>query len=243
MTALVIGVAALGLFLILANWVATREPIDIAKLLGWVLAGIALVLVGWLVLSGKLLWALAALPALLPWILRARAASRTAKNAWRMMGGAAPGTGPTGGQTSAVDSRYLHMELDHESGAMNGTVKAGGFAGAWLSDLTISQLLELWRDVGGDPESQRLLESYLDREHGDQWRDQAQAANTPPPQAGSGEMTREEAFAVLGLGPEATPEEIKAAHRRLMTKLHPDHEGSSFLAAKVNRAREILLGE
>ncbi|TAK99758.1 MAG: hypothetical protein EPO08_15510 [Rhodospirillaceae bacterium] len=62
------------------------------------------------------------------------------------------------------------------------------------------------------------------------------------PGAGSGTaMDREEALRVLGLLPGATVEDIKAAHRRLMSQLHPDHGGSDYLAGKINAARDVLL--
>lgn len=56
-------------------------------------------------------------------------------------------------------------------------------------------------------------------------------------------MTREQAFEVLGLSPDAPPEEIRRAHRALMAKVHPDHEGSGWMAAKLNQARDVLLPE
>ena len=56
-------------------------------------------------------------------------------------------------------------------------------------------------------------------------------------------MDAEEARRILGVGPEATTEEIRAAHRRLVAKVHPDQGGSAELAGKVNAARDILLGE
>lgn len=50
-----------------------------------------------------------------------------------------------------------------------------------------------------------------------------------------------EALAVLELSANATEEEIKAAHKRLIQKNHPDTGGSQFLASKINEARDVLL--
>ena len=61
----------------------------------------------------------------------------------------------------------------------------------------------------------------------------------PPPR---GAMSRAEALEVLGLKPGATPAEVKAAHRRLMQGAHPDHGGSDWLAARINQARDVLIG-
>ena len=54
-------------------------------------------------------------------------------------------------------------------------------------------------------------------------------------------MTRDEALAVLGLADAASEEDIKAAHRRLIQRMHPDVGGSADLAARINRAKDILL--
>ncbi|MEY4769164.1 MAG: hypothetical protein RL637_1803 [Pseudomonadota bacterium] len=50
-----------------------------------------------------------------------------------------------------------------------------------------------------------------------------------------------EAYAILGLTPVATREQIIAAHRRLIQKNHPDHGGSDYLASKINQAKKVLL--
>ena len=62
--------------------------------------------------------------------------------------------------------------------------------------------------------------------------------NAPAPAGG---MSRSEAFSVLGLNEGATIAEVRAAHRRLILQIHPDKGGSSYLAAKINQAKDILL--
>jgi hypothetical protein len=147
-----------------------------------------------------------------------------------------------GGQSSTVASAYLRMTLDHDTGAMTGTVLQGRFAGMRLDELGAAELLDLLRECRADDEDgARLLEAYLDRIRPD-WRDELhdERAGGPARPAG-GDMTVEEAYAVLGLAPGADAEAVKAAHHRLMVKLHPDHGGSDFLASQINRARDVLL--
>ncbi len=148
------------------------------------------------------------------------------------------------GSTSTVRSRFFEMSLDHDSGAMRGTVRIGQFAGRELDELDDGDLLNLAREVGGDPESVALFEAYLDRRLPG-WRDNVeadQAAGTGGA-ANTGAMTDEEAYQVLGLAPGASDREIRAAHRRLMMRVHPDQGGSTFLAAKINQAKDRLLGK
>jgi DnaJ-domain-containing protein 1 len=68
--------------------------------------------------------------------------------------------------------------------------------------------------------------------------------NRPPPQAAppTGPMSRDEAYQVLGLTPGASPDQIRSEYRRLMKKVHPDQGGTTYLAARINEAKEVLLG-
>ena len=153
-----------------------------------------------------------------------------------MKAGASPG--PTPGQTSEAETEFLHMQLDHDTGEMDGTVLQGRYEGRTLRELGLPELLELLDECRADRQSMAVLEAYLDRVHED-WRGHRRAA---PPGRSSDGMNEEEARAVLGVGPDATREEIVQAHRRLMQRLHPDRGGSDYLAAKLNAAKDLLLG-
>ncbi len=163
-------------------------------------------------------------------------------------GGALGGVG--GGQRSSIRTRFLEMTLDHASGDLEGLVLEGEAQGQRLSALGLDQLLRLLeRYRREDAQSAALLEAYLDRTQGNAWR-QSDGDNTGPGgrreghQAPSGGvMNREEALAVLGLTPGADEATIRDAHRWLMQRLHPDRGGSDYLAAKLNEAKRVLLGD
>lgn len=146
----------------------------------------------------------------------------------------------TAGQVSRVRSAFLEMELDHDTGAMNGRLLAGRFAGASLDALDLPMLVALLGEI--DEESQSLLAAYLDR-RSPRWREDAQSGAAAGEGAAmrSGKMTEEEAYQILGLEPGASAEEIGRAHRVLMKKLHPDQGGSTYLATRVNQAKDVLL--
>lgn len=152
------------------------------------------------------------------------------------------GSVPEAGNVSKVRSRYFAMELDHDTGAVNGRVLDGQFAGTDLIDLGEMDTRLLIAEIEGDPDSASLLESWLDANRSG-WREYFAEAAASGAGAGSqepGDPTAE-AYAVLGLQPGATDDEIRAAHRELMKGVHPDHGGSSYLASKINAARDRLL--
>jgi DnaJ-domain-containing protein 1 len=135
---------------------------------------------------------------------------------------------------------------------MDGEVLEGPFQGQRLGALGLEQLLrmlELYQD--SDQQSASVLTAYLEREHPD-WREQASQgtgewqedrASSGGASAAARPMTRADALAILGLEPGADPDQVRAAHRRLMQKLHPDRGGSDYLAAQINAAKDLLLGD
>ena len=133
------------------------------------------------------------------------------------------------------------MTLDHDSGDLAGEVIAGVFAGQQLQQMSLENLLELLSTCQvQDTQSAALLETYLDRHHGENWRTDTDTKDTAAPP--SGPMSRQEAADILGVTEDASNEEIKAAHRRLIQRLHSDRGGSDYLATLINQARETMIG-
>jgi hypothetical protein len=145
------------------------------------------------------------------------------------------------GQVSRVRSAFVEMELDHDTGKMRGRILAGRHEGAALDALDVATLAGFLPDI--DEESRSLLMAYLDRRE-PLWRENAQAGATAGSSRGgwsTGKMTEEEAYQILGVQPGASARDIGLAHRSLMKKLHPDQGGSTYLAARVNEAKDVLL--
>ena len=148
-------------------------------------------------------------------------------------------TTKTSGKTSRVSSAYLEMEIDHDSGNVRGRIIAGPHKGAGLETLDVATLVAMLNEI--DEESRALLIAYLDRRDA-RWSEHANAdAATGRPAASSGKMSEQEAYQILGLESGASADDIGRAHRALMKKFHPDQGGSTYLAARINEAKEILL--
>lgn len=209
-----------------------RRRAEYIKLGLAVTAAIALVLT----LTGRLHWLgiaatglLVALRQLLPTLIRLfpMLAARHAQGQG----------GPGQAQTSTVETALLRMQLAHDSGDLQGEVLGGSFAGWRLADMDRQQLEELFAYCRReDEESARLLDSYLQQRFPGETFGRQQAST-----GASGDMNRKEALAILGLEEDAGREDIVAAHRKLIQKLHPDRGGNDYLAAKINQAKDFLL--
>ena len=199
-----------------------------------VLVGLVLILT----ITGRMHWLGAAITALLVGASRALPVLLRLFPVLQWVHRQRSGSASGSGQQSNVETALLRMVLDHESGDIHGEVLEGDFAGRQLDELEQAQLEELLSWCRNrDADSARLLESYLQSRF-----ENAQDYRQTPPQDGGGNMGRTEALAVLGLAEDASDEEITSAHRSLMQKLHPDRGGNDYLAAKLNQAKDTLLG-
>ena len=225
----VLAVAALGI-----AWFLRANPSSLARGMRMVL-----VVLGAIAVGGMLIFGLRFLPSLLPELLGLAGLvitgliARALRN--RPSGGfSSPGTG----RRTEVHTAFLKAWIDHGTGDVGGTVLTGRFAGRTLDRLSDSELLDLHEECRNDADSLRVMEAYLDRRLNVDWR----TARQPPPRGPRTDMTRAEALAVLGLAEGASEEEIKAAHRRLIRRTHPDAGGTADLAARINRAKDVLVG-
>jgi DnaJ-like protein len=223
------GVAILCGLLLLGYFFVNADPARLAKILKWTGIVLAVLAVLALLISGRLAMLLAPLALAMPLLRRLR----TSFGGFRS---------PSATQSSTVETPFIRMSLDHDTGTMDGIVLQGSFAGLRIDELDRARLLALLRECrAADEEGARLVEAYLDRTD-PEWRDELHGgqAGAPPP-GGSSDVTVDEAYAILGLTPGADAEAIRAAHHRLMKQLHPDHGGTDYFAAKLNRARDLLL--
>jgi len=244
----ILGIALLVALLFLGGGLVDADPPKVAR--AWKWGGIALAagVLLLLIVGGRRGLLMFALPGLF-WLYRVFLRVKASQ-------------GPTAGQASEVRTRFLQMTLDHDTGELDGRILDGRHEGRLLSELDLAELLELLQDYSiADSQSAAVLEAYLDRTQDADWRNGAESGahggqkggpNGDGEAAGrsgrqrargqaSGAMTRAEALEILDLEEGAGPEAIREAHRRLMQKLHPDHGGSNYLAAKLNEAKDLLL--
>jgi hypothetical protein len=231
MPEIIFGIVVLALLLWAAQGFASVDPRKLAPVLKFAAGIIGLAGALFMLARGELiiaiplglaaLWAMGWLPS-------------------RLVGMLGAATGKRSRPMSRVRSAFVEMELDHDSGAMRGRILAGRYDGVTLDALDIATLAGFLPEI--DDESRSLLMAYLDRRQ-PRWRENtkgdADAGQGRAP--GSAKMTEEEAYQILGLQPGASAEDIGRAHRTLMKKLHPDQGGSTYLAARVNEAKDILL--
>lgn len=224
-------VAVVGIYMV--NLYLTGNIAQLIRSLRWILGGGALAIAALLGLSGRM----------------------GAASMLGLAGGAILSRGrlgpidfnamePAEGATSRVRSHYFEMVLDHDNGDIAGRILAGQFKGQDLWDFGQEETGQLLAEVSHDADSLSLLEAWLDaNRYG--WREYfggttgEQSDHTGPSDART--LDDQQAREILGVGPNATPEEIKTAYHRLLKAVHPDQGGSNYLAARINEAKDFLL--
>jgi hypothetical protein len=231
MPAFLLGVVILLLLLWAGIAFSKSDPKQVARLLRAIGGGAAVLLAAFLLFRGEIA---VAIPVgafglgLLGWtsFWSAPFWARTQRSA---------------GQVSRVRTAFLEVELDHDTGRMGGRVLAGSYQDASLDALDRATVIKLLSEI--DDDSRDLLAAYLDRREPG-WRESAQhdaGAGAGARPGGAGKMTEQEAYQILGIQPGASKEEISRAHRSLMKRLHPDQGGTTYLAARINEAKDVLL--
>ena len=229
---LILGMAALALGLFAMRTFAQANPANVARRLRIGGGSVALLAAGVLFMRG---FAPLALPLGMfgSWLIWGRTMPP-----WLGGGGNAR---RSPGQTSRITTDHLEMELDHDTGEMHGRVLKGMFAGRGMEDLSPADLGLLWQDCRhSDHRSAQLVEAYLDRIH-PTWREDMARGESDMSRGPDGRMTEEEAMEILGLPRGADEDAIRRAHRELMLRMHPDRGGSTYLAAKINEAKDVAL--
>lgn len=229
---LLLGLVALIAWVTLVRAYANANPAVLAHRLKMAAGVVVMGVAGFLALRGAVVLAgpLAALAAWLIW--------GTGQLPWQMGGGgAAPGA------ASRVVTDHLDVALDHATGELSGRVLKGMFKGRSINSLKPVEAALLWQDCRfTDPQSAQIIEAWLDRLH-PTWREDLARGEREMGSGPDGRMSRAEAFEILGLPQDASEEDIRRAHRDLILKLHPDRGGSTYLAAKINEAKDVALGK
>jgi hypothetical protein len=221
------------------RYLLRHARITIAQFVSICAVAILVLALFYLAVTGRLHWLFALTAAALPFARRLLPLLRFIPFLRQLAGVFGQSTGHArqsqSGNRSDIQTRFLSMELDHDTGSMDGRILTGQFKGDLLSELNSDQLCSLLAECRTDTDSVNVLEAYLDRID-PAWREWERRDSN------GGDMNERQALEILGLESGASREEIIDAHRHLMQKLHPDRGGSTYLAAKLNGAKDYLLG-
>jgi len=200
-----------------------------------------------LVVTGRLHWLFAATASLIPLLKKALPLIRYApfiRQLLQRLKATSSTSRAQSGQTAQIETRFIRLFLNQGNGEINGIVLNGNLKGKQLKQLPLEQLLQLLSEYQQiDIESARLLQVFIEQYHGDSWRNNAgyKHAQSNQPPFNDSTMSDKEAYCILGLSQPSNEQEIISAHKKLILKMHPDRGGSSYLASKINQARDQLI--
>ena len=225
---LLIALILTGLFLFL-RWQYRQSP---RQLYQWLASAIGIGLIA-LVLAGRAHWIVAMVGGILPFLGKAALLVRWLPFLSRLY--------RTHGSSGIhLQTAWLEVEINRSTGAMDGTVRQGEYQGRRLSQLDLSQLERLLHACQNDQQSAALLCTYIQRTHSN-WRDEKPGGEASTDDFEDSTLSAETAAQILGVSLQTSDDEIRAAHRNLAQKLHPDRGGNDYLTRKINKARDVLI--
>jgi len=239
----VLVILLLVCLIIFVNYYRKSSVVKKRKIIRVTLFVVLIIVMAGFVIAGRLNWLAAVggtllplLPKMASWLFRNASSVMMLINKFKQ-NKEGMSSGKMHGQQSSVETLYLIMTLDHDTGDMNGKVIRGEFKGKLLSDLKPAEIRKMLNECE-DRETESLLMAYLDRYH----RRQQPNENSDDEKSNKPDfMSVHEAREILGLEENAKKTDIINAHRKLIQKLHPDRGGSEYLAMKINRAKDVLL--
>lgn len=151
--------------------------------------------------------------------------------------------GASNGGPARLRTRMLLVTIDKQSGQVEGQILDGPMAGRNLADLSDAEFQQFYQSaLASDPATVKALDAWQLATGRHRGAGQQQGGyRQGPSSSDTARPSREEALEILGLSVDATRDEIIEAHRRLITRLHPDKGGSNYLAARINAAKSVLL--
>lgn len=239
---------AVVLVVILVHRIRHTSAEDLKSLLKRMALWAGVIAVVLLVVTGRLHWLFALVASALPFLSRLLGLlryvpilSQLVTSVQNARAATTTSSASSSERQSQVRSQYFDMTLDHDSGAMDGEILRGDYQGRVLSGLTEVELKSLLQELSqADQESRALFGAYLKRHHPDIWT-QAEQQQTDNVDTDKDNIDIEQAAEILGISRDSSEQGIINAHRRLMQVIHPDRGGSSYLATKINIARDTML--
>ena len=226
---LIIALLLIGAYFILRT-LYRQSPQLMYRWLG-IIAGTGLII---LVLTGRAHWLVAVAGGILPFLGKLMVL-------WRWLPFVNQARRVLGGNTMRLQTAWLKVAVNRSTGTLDGEVLQGEFKGRNLAQLSIQELQRLLQECSSDPQSASLLRAYLQRSRPEWGESSDGAEQAQDDDFATGTMSVNTAARILGVAPNASEEKVRAAHRSLMQKLHPDRGGNDYLTQKINQARDTLL--
>ena len=152
-----------------------------------------------------------------------------------------------------VSSAYVTMQMNKQTGSLDGIILQGKYKKSRLSKLTLEQLCSFYEMTRHDTDTDNLMQNYMDQTYGTEWRkpekdtsgqsnSKKQERESARPASDPHEITYQRAVEIFDLQDmnDFTLSDLKKRYRSIMGKVHPDRGGSTFFTKQANEALEVI---